>query len=115
MTSDSINGLWELAGAVMLLRNCYLLWMHKSVRGVSVGTTCFFSFWGIWNLFFYPANGLWCSFFGGILLASVNVVWVVMAVFYSRNSIEALNGHDRAAKVSLFTMRPQETCLTRYW
>jgi hypothetical protein len=81
--NDLINGSLEMAGALLLLRNCHLLYQHKRVQGVSVTTTGFFSLWGLWNLYFYPANHLWLSFAGGVCLASVNIMWVVLALYYS--------------------------------
>jgi hypothetical protein len=78
--NDLVNGCLELCGAVLLSRNCVLLRRHREIRGVSAGPTAFFTFWGVWNLYFYPANHLWISFFGGILLATVNLTWLVMAI-----------------------------------
>ena len=84
--NDAINGALELAGALFLLNNCRMLYSHKRVQGVSVSATAFFTTWGLWNLYFYPANGLWLSFVGGLCLASVNVAWVAMAIYYERQS-----------------------------
>ena len=78
--NDLINGSLEILGAILLLGNCRLLYLHKCVKGISAGPTAFFCCWGLWNLWFYPANHLWFSFFGGICLAAVNVTWVAMAV-----------------------------------
>jgi hypothetical protein len=86
LNSDLINSLFEVLGAIMLFNNCRLLWLHKCVQGVSVLTTIFFTLWGIWNLYFYPAHALWLSFAGGLFLASANVLWVVMAGYYSLRS-----------------------------
>ena len=65
--NDAINGILELVGAFFLLTNCMLLYHHKRVQGISVYTTVFFTTWGLWNLYFYPANKLWLSFAGGAL------------------------------------------------
>jgi hypothetical protein len=81
--NDLINGFLEMAGSLLLLRNCHLLYQHKRVQGVSVTTTGFFTLWGFWNLYFYPANHLWLSFLGGVFLAGVNMTWVVLALYYS--------------------------------
>jgi hypothetical protein len=80
--NDLVNGLLELFGAVLLLGNCRLLLQHKRVQGVSVTPTAFFSAWGVWNLYFYPTQGLWLSFFGGVCLACVNLAWVGLAFYY---------------------------------
>ena len=81
--SDRINGMIELIGALLIAYNCRLLCLHKNVQGVSVTTTAFFTAWGVWNLWFYPANLLWFSFAGGVCLAAANLTWVVMAIYYS--------------------------------
>jgi len=82
--SDLINGTIELIGALLIAYNCRLLHRHKTVQGVSVVTTGFFTAWGAWNLYFYPTNNLWMSFAGGLCLAAANLTWVLMAIYYSR-------------------------------
>jgi uncharacterized membrane protein YfcA len=84
MTNDIINGIFEVAGGVFLIANCFRLYKDKTVQGVSVSVTAFFSVWGFWNLFYYPSLGQWWSFFGGVLLVAANSVWVGMALRYSR-------------------------------
>jgi hypothetical protein len=83
LANDLINSFFEVFGAMMLFNNCRLLWIHKRVQGVSVLTTAFFTVWGVWNLYFYPANHLWLSFVGGVFLASANVLWVLMATHFA--------------------------------
>lgn len=78
--NDLINAGIELAGALLLAYNCWLLHKHRQVQGVSVLTTGFFTLWGLWNIYFYPANGLWWSFAGGICIAGANFTWLVMAL-----------------------------------
>ena len=80
--NDLVNGLLELFGALLLLGNCRLLLLHKRVQGVSVTPTAFFLVWGIWNLYFYPTQGLWLSFLGGLCLVCVNLTWVGLAFYY---------------------------------
>jgi hypothetical protein len=82
--NDLINGTIELIGALLIAYNCLLLYKHKEVQGVSVMTTAFFSAWGVWNLYFYPSNQLWFSFGGGVCLATANLTWVGMAIYYSK-------------------------------
>jgi len=84
--NDLINGLIELIGALLLIHNCWLLYQHKKVQGVSVMTTAFFTAWGAWNLYFYPANNLWMSFAGGLCLAMANLTWVFMAIYYAQKA-----------------------------
>jgi hypothetical protein len=84
--NDAINGILELVGALFLLNNCRLLYQHKRVQGVSVAAPAFFTGWGLWNLYFYPAQGLWVSFAGGLCLAWTNILWVSLALHYNRRT-----------------------------
>lgn len=83
MTNDMVNGLFELVGAAMLSINVYRLWKDKAVMGVSPLTTLFFTSWGLFNLYFYPANGLMWSYYGGLAIVTVNSVWLCMLAYYT--------------------------------
>lgn len=83
MSADLVNGLFELAGGLFLTFNLRRLWQDKEVKGVSIPVTVFFFTWGVWNLFYYPHLGQWLSFFGGLLLASANVAWVGLAIYFT--------------------------------
>jgi len=65
ISNDLINGSWELVGGGLLMRNCWLLYKEKQVKGVSAATTAFFTSWGMWNLVYYPSLDQWFSFAGG--------------------------------------------------
>jgi hypothetical protein len=82
--SDLINGLFEAIGAVFLFLNILALLKDKTVKGVSIPSTIYFTSWGIWNIYFYPSNGLWFSFAGGVLLVIMNITWVTLT-FYFKN------------------------------
>jgi hypothetical protein len=84
--NDMINCGLEFVGALFLFKNCRLLWSHRRVQGVSVSATIFFTLWGLWNLYFYPANHLWLSFAGGLCLAAANLTWVGMAIHFGRRT-----------------------------
>jgi uncharacterized membrane protein YfcA len=81
--NDIINGIFELGGGILLIINCFKLYKDKEVKGVSISVCAFFTVWGCWNLYFYPSLGQWVSFAGGVLLVTVNLVWVFMAIYYS--------------------------------
>ncbi len=66
MTPDIINGLFEFFGGVLLWANVRALHRSKKFLGVSIVPVAFFTSWGLWNLYLYPAVGLWWSFLGGI-------------------------------------------------
>jgi uncharacterized membrane protein YfcA len=86
--NDMINGIFELIGGLLLVLNCIRLHESKKVVGVSTLPVIFFSSWGLWNLYYYPSLGQWFSFFGGVLIVSVNTVWLAMCFYYRRKSRE---------------------------
>lgn len=78
MTPDLINGLFELVGGVLLALNVRRLWIDREIAGISPWPVAFFTSWGVWNLFFYPALGCWWSFAGGLLLVAANTAWLAL-------------------------------------
>lgn len=84
MTPDMINGLFEACGSVAIFAHCHRLWKDKQVRGASWLATAFFTAWGFWNLYYYPHLDQWWSFAGGIGIATANLLWVGMMVYYIR-------------------------------
>ncbi len=84
LTPDLINGLFECVGALVLMINVRVLIRDKVLRGVHILPTIFYTGWGIWNLFYYPALDQWFSFFGAAAIVTVNAAWVALAIYYSR-------------------------------
>jgi uncharacterized membrane protein YfcA len=85
ISPDVINGAIETGGGlVILLLNIRLTHRQKQVRGVNPWATSFFSTWGLWNLYFYPALGQWWSFAGGAFLVAMNFIWFGQLLYYSR-------------------------------
>lgn len=82
MTEDLINGLFEFAGALFCCAHVKQILQDKQVKGVAWTPFLFFTSWGLWNLWFYPAVGCWFSFAGGILLAAVQVTYFTLMVYY---------------------------------
>lgn len=82
MTPDQFNGLFELFGGLFILNHCRIVFKDRLVKGVSIISTIFFSLWGIWNLYYYPSLEQWYSFFGGILIASANALWIGLMIKY---------------------------------
>jgi len=93
MTPDSINALFEFTGALLVLMNVRQLFIDKRLSGVHWYPTAFFSAWGVWNLYYYPALGQWLSFAGGVALVFANTLWVCLAVYYQITH----NARDRIA------------------
>lgn len=82
--ADIVNGLYEFLASLFMMNNCRVLFNDKKVRGVSIVSTAFFTSWGFWNLYYYPSLNQWLSFFGGAILVLVNVVYVVLMMYYRR-------------------------------
>lgn len=84
MNTDHFNALFEFVSAMLLMINVIRLYKDKKLQGVSIVPTMFFTVWGFWNLYYYPSlNQLW-SFIGGIFVVVVNLIWVIMALYYRR-------------------------------
>lgn len=87
--ADAVNGCFESLGALFVLNNCRALVRDKRVCGVSLLSSGFFSAWGGWNLYFYPSLGQWLSFAGGVGLVAGNVLWLALAIWFSRVTRES--------------------------
>lgn len=96
-TLDLINGLFEVLAGLMVLNHCRVLYADKVVRGVSVATTVFFTAWGIWNLFYYPALGQPWSFAGGLVMVAANALYVGMLLHYT-DRLRPVRTHLLAAR-----------------
>lgn len=83
MTPDLINGGFEAAGAASLALNVKRLFRDKKVMGAHWVPTAFFTAWGAWNLYYYPALGQWISFSGGCAIMAVNIVWLSALIYFS--------------------------------
>ena len=82
MWADLINGTFEFAGAVCLWQNVRALFRDRVLRGIHWTPTTFFAAWGLWNLFYYPSLDQWFSFWGGVAIVAVNLVWLALVVRY---------------------------------
>ena len=83
---DLINSFFEFGSSYFIGTNVVKLYKDKEVKGVNITPTVVFSLWGFWNLFYYSHLDQWASWFGGMALVIVNMVWVVMAVYYTRHA-----------------------------
>jgi hypothetical protein len=84
MKPDLLNAAFEAGGAVLLWLNVRRLLADGQVKGVSVWPVVFYSAWGYWNLFYYPAVGQTLSAIAGIGVALANTVWVILALRIAR-------------------------------
>jgi len=82
--ADVVNGSYELLAGLFVLNHCRVVMKDKSVKGVSIISSIFFTSWGFWNLYYYPSLNQWASFIGGISVVSANVVWVGLMLHYKK-------------------------------
>lgn len=85
MSPDLLNALFEATGAAFMVPNVRRLLRDQSIRGVYWPAQIFFTSWGVWNLYFYPAVGQPLSFAAGAVLALANGIWVILAIKYRKN------------------------------
>ena len=57
MIADYINGSFEVLAGLFVLLNVRRILRDKTVRGVSILPTAFFTLWGFWNMYYYPYLG----------------------------------------------------------
>jgi hypothetical protein len=84
MTSDLINGLFELCAGLFILNHCRVLYADKTVRGASRLSTAFFFAWGLWNIYYYPHLEQMWSFVGGLAVVAANCLWLGLMLHYGR-------------------------------
>lgn len=82
ITPDLINGLFEALAGLFVLNHCRVLHLHKQARGVSLASVAFFTLWGIWNLYYYPALDQPLSFCGAVFIVAANALYMGMLVCY---------------------------------
>jgi hypothetical protein len=81
---DLLNGVFEMLGGLLVLNHCRAVLRDKAVAGVSTFSTSIFTLWGVWNLYYYPSLGQWCSFAGGLVIVTANALWLTLMLKYRR-------------------------------
>lgn len=82
---DLVNGSFEMFGAFATLVNVLKIAKDKKTRGVNGGSMMFFLSWGIWNLYYYPHLDQWASFTGGLIMTTLNLIWLLLWWKYRKN------------------------------
>lgn len=82
---DIINALFETLGACFTFLSVLKLYKDKCIRGVHYLPIVFFTSWGLWNLFYYSHLEQTYSWYAGILLVSVNTIWLYQMWLYRKN------------------------------
>jgi hypothetical protein len=80
MTPDIGNAIFEGFGAFFIWKSVFALWKDREIKGVYWPAWIFYSAWGVWNLWYYPAIGQIFSFLAGIAVVTGNIAWVTLAV-----------------------------------
>lgn len=78
MNNDMGNAAFEFGGACLNLLSIRALLRDKMVRGFSPAPLVFFTAWGFWNLFYYPALSQQWSWVAGMFLVATNTVNVAL-------------------------------------
>ena len=89
MSPDTGNALFELIGAWFTWKNAAQLRRDRRILGVYWPATAFFTAWGLWNLYYYPALGQWLSVTAGAILVSGNLAWLWLAYGVLRPKVAA--------------------------
>jgi len=87
MTNDLINGSFELLSGLLTILNIVKLIKDKQLKGISYIPIVFFTMWGIWNLYYYPSLNQIYSFIGGMIITIVNLVWLMLLIYYKWKKI----------------------------
>lgn len=82
--ADNVNGLLELGGALLMFANVAAIRRDKELKGVVWYPMLFFTFWSLWNLYFYPSLDQWASFAGALLMAVANGLWLGHVWYYQK-------------------------------
>jgi len=80
--NDTINGGFEFIAGILSWLNVWTLYKHKEVKGYNLYVWVFFTFWGFWNLYYYPSLNQWYSFFGGMSISITNITWITLVIYY---------------------------------
>lgn len=84
LTPDLINAAFEALGGFVILLNIRRIRQDKIVRGMDWKVLAFFTSWGFWNLYYYPALDQMFSFYAGIGIVAANVVYLYLICYYIR-------------------------------
>jgi hypothetical protein len=81
-SNDLVNAAFECGGALLIWLNVQRLYRDKMLRGVFWPVNLFYTLWGCWNVYYYPALGQTLSFWAGLGVVIGNAAWCVLAWRY---------------------------------
>jgi hypothetical protein len=85
---DLANGVFEGGLSIFLFKGILKLRHDRKVLGFYWPTVLWTSTWGIYNLYFYPHLGQWCSFTGGLFVVAFNLTWLAHVAYYAKQARE---------------------------
>ena len=80
MTADIINASFEAMAGLMVANHCRVLLRDRTIRGVSLLAVAFFTIWGAWNLYYYPALGQTLSGACAVIVTAANATYLALAL-----------------------------------
>lgn len=92
MTPDLINGAFEAVGGICSWLTVSRYLKERKVSGIFWPAAFYYSTWGIWNLFYYPALHQPISFVCGVFLSSGTVTWLLLVIRDKYKYMRGLQG-----------------------
>lgn len=86
-TNDIINASFELGGGLMVIPSILNIMKTKSADGIATSTITFFTLWGIWNVYYYPAMEQPLSATAAVLLTTANLTWWSLIIRYRKKGL----------------------------
>ena len=81
---DLVNAFFEGGMAFAVVPSILVLYKAKMLSGLHWFHIAFPTVWGFWNLYYYPWLGQWASFWAGLSIVTVNIVYLSMLFYYIR-------------------------------
>lgn len=72
-----------------MLDNIRAVLRDKSVSGLSILASSYFTLWGLWNLYYYPHLGQSLSYYGALSLVIANTVYIALLLYYSNKKLNS--------------------------
>ena len=91
ITSDMINALFEIAGALMVCDHIRHLLRDKSVAGVSTLAVVWFTTWSLWNVYYYNDINQIYSWCAAIIMGLIQTTYLILLIYYRRNGIYTID------------------------
>lgn len=84
MMADLVNAVFESAAAFFVYLSVRRVWQHRAVRGISIIGVGYFTLWGFWNLYYYPALGQPISAAAAIAVCVMNCAYLASLIYWRK-------------------------------